>query len=282
MSAVHIPGVFLPRRIGPYEVQREIGRGGTGIVLAARSEEHGEVALKVLHGGPAPEELAVRLEREAAVLRRIDHPGIVRVYDAGRIGPWLYLAMERVQGEDLESLQDRAPLPLRRGLEVLGDVAQALEEVHRHGAVHRDLTPRNIVVRSDGRPVLTDFGFALDLRENERVTREGVMMGTLGFASPEQMRGGPAAVDPRSDVYSLGAVLCWLLTGRPPFLTKSQSETLRRIFEDPPEPPSATAGDVSPRLDRIVLTALAKRPEERYASAEAFARAIRGFLEEAG
>jgi serine/threonine protein kinase len=226
--------------------------GGSSVVYRAE----GGVAVKVLREELRSDpDVAARFRGEADVLRAIEHPNVVRLVDAG---DW-WIAMELVDGP---SLLELAPLPVSRACELVAQAASALEGVHSAGYVHRDVKPGNLLVDSSGRVVLIDFALARRMDSTEPwVTPEGRWLGTPDFAAPEQIRGGP--MDARSEVYALGAVLHWAITGEVPFPRDDVEATMRAHLEAPP-----------PSVHPAVARAMAKDPADRYPSAAGFAAAI--------
>ncbi|RMG09329.1 MAG: serine/threonine protein kinase, partial [Planctomycetota bacterium] len=265
-----------PLRIGPYAVERVLGRGGMGVVYAARDERLGRlVALKLLAAGFDDERAAARLRREAEALGRLRHPGVVPVHDFFLWQGRPCLVLEFVPGGSLEArLRAEGGLPLGDALRVLSAVADAVAAAHASGLLHRDLKAANVLLRSDGRAVVTDFGLARELASaRERLTRTGELLGTPGSMAPEQARGGE--VDERTDVYGLGALLFEALTGRPPFVGKSPLAVLDQVVRAPAPAPSELRAGLPPAVDRLCARALAKSPEDRPQSAREFAAALR-------
>lgn len=233
-----------------------------------------DVALKVLREDRlADEGLARRFLAEAKALGRLEHPNTVRVYNVDREGDSVYIAMEFVEGEPLSAKMKRERLTLPEVVRLGTAVASALDDAHRKGIVHRDVKPGNILLRADGRIKITDFGIAHidDLSQDDR-TRAGEILGTPSYMSPEQVSGRP--VDGRSDLFSLGIILYELATGAKPFAADGMAAIFYAIGHADPTPPSAVNPDVPTRLERIILTCLAKRPEDRYATADALAKAL--------
>ena len=262
-------------RLGPYEILAPLGAGGMGEVYRARDTKlDRDVAIKVL-----PERLAAdaealaRFEREAKAVAALSHPNILGIFDFGRAGEVSYAAMELLEGENLREKLS-APVPVRKAIEWSVQMAQGLAAAHEKGIVHRDLKPENVFVTSDGRVKLLDFGLAKLLPIGTAGTNAptaaigtepGVVMGTVGYMSPEQVRARPA--DHRSDIFSFGAILYEMLSGRRAFRGDSAAETMAAIANaDPGEASSANAG-ISPALDGIVRHCLEKNPAERFQSA---------------
>jgi serine/threonine-protein kinase len=275
-------------RVGPYRLVREIGHGGMGTVyLAERADEQyqASVAIKFVRAGAASAELGRRFRAERQILAALTHPHIAWLLDGGTAADGSpYLVMEYVAGEPIDSWCDRRGLGLEGRLALFLRVCAAVQHAHQALVVHRDLKPSNILVTADGTPKLVDFGIAKLLAEGSDAEATGTLrLLTPAYGAPEQARGGPITV--ATDVYSLGAVLFKLVTGRTPFdfTGASAGEIERRIVAEAPPAPSAAAtgphaawrrrlrGD----LDTIVLKALRKEPERRYASVEQLAEDVR-------
>ncbi len=264
--------------LGPYRIERQIGRGGMSTVYAATHVPLDRVvALKVLlpslTGDPA---FVERFLSEARAAARLDYPHIVPIYDSGEIDGVNYIAMKLLNGRDLRSVlvQRRAEaqpgLPLPRAISIASQAAGALEYAHQHRVVHRDVKPANIYVDANDRATLVDFGIARAL-DRASTTLTGTVLGTPAYMSPEQVRGQPA--DSRSDIYALGVVLYEMLAGSPPFRGDARS-VMRAQIESAPPPLSTIRAGVPPGVDEIVQRALAKEPAQRYQSAGALARAL--------
>ena len=263
----------FPLAFGEYVLLRELAAGGMGLVFEARHAPTGRsVALKVLPGGrfaSADERRRFRTEAEACLA--LDHPGIVPVYDVGEADRQPYFTMRLMTGGSLADRRaDRAP-DLAAAVRLVADLAAAVDHAHRRGILHRDLKPSNVLFDGDGRAYLSDFGLAkrMDAADLER-TRTGVAVGTPAYMAPEQAAGRPDAVTVASDVYGLGALLFFALTGRPPFdATRPEPE---------PIPPSRYARAVPRDLEGICLTCLAADPSRRYASAADLSADLHRFL----
>jgi CRP-like cAMP-binding protein len=269
-------------RFGQYQVVAQLGAGGMAVVYSAIRDADGlAVALKVLPAswGAAPE-LHARLQREAGILQRIQHPGVVRLLEIGtvsdRLGGGTFLAMEWLPDALDRVLRAQFPQPLdiSRALHITTSVAEALAAVHSAGLVHRDVKPSNVLLRADGQPVLTDFGLAAALREElgtRRLTPPETLVGTADYLAPETIDGRP--VDGRADIYALGVVLYEMLAGYVPFAGRDPFQTLRSHLEEtaPDLPP-----DIPENIRQVVRRALEKDPNRRFASAAEFADAIRG------
>jgi len=279
----------LPDRIGSYRVVGVLGQGGMGVVYRAVQEPTNRpVALKVVRRELLSASSRRRFAHEVEYLSRLRHPYIARIYDAGvaetERGALPFFAMELVAGQSLTNYADAAGLGLRRRLELLVDVCEAVEYAHQRGIVHRDLKPANILVDGAGRVCILDFGVAratdADLQASTQLTATGALLGTLPYMSPEQVAGDPGQLDTRSDVYALGVVAYELLTGQLPYCVagKPLPEAARIIREAEPPRPSAGNRRLRGDLDTIVTKALAKEPERRYASAGILAADVRRHL----
>src|SRR5215831_5173899 len=265
-------------RLGPYEILSPLGAGGMGEVYRARDTRLGrEVAIKVLPASLSadPDRLR-RFEQEARAAGLLNHPSITQVYDLGTHEGAPYVVHELLEGETLRAVLATGPLPPRRAVDYAIPMAQGLAAAHEKGIVHRDLKPENVFVTRDGRIKILDFGLAkLTLPETDAGpltgiptetarTQTGVVLGTLGYMSPEQVRGQPA--DARSDIFSFGAILYEMLAGRRAFQGVSSADTMSAILkEDPPD--VSASRTVSPGLGRIVRHCLEKNPEQRFQSA---------------
>ncbi|MFO1077459.1 MAG: protein kinase [Planctomycetota bacterium] len=269
------------RVLGDFVLQGEIGRGGMGVVYRARQRSLDRVvALKVLPSHVTLQPSAVaRFKREATLAARLEHPGIVAVHAVGTDGDAHWFAMELVDGRPLSRLDPKtgAARSVRQCVEICAQVCDALAHAHAQGVLHRDVKPSNILLRTDGRPVLTDFGLARDAAE-PGITRTGAFAGTPHYSSPEQAASSNA-VDARTDVWSLGVTLYELLTGRRPFDAASTAEVFAKITRAEPPDPLQLVPDLAPDLAAILGKALEKSPDRRYASATAFGDDLRAFLE---
>jgi eukaryotic-like serine/threonine-protein kinase len=276
------------RLIGPYRIVRELGQGGMGVVyLAARADAAFEkqVAIKVVRGGLAGES-ARRFRDERRILATLDHPNIAQLLDGGTTDDGLpYLVMEYVDGAPVDAYCERAALGTADRLRLFAQVCAAVQYAHQRLVIHRDLKARNILVTADGTPKLLDFGIAklVEPGAGDEQTRTSFRLLTLEGASPEQVRGDPLTVT--SDVYSLGVLLYRLLTSRSPYGAERRTDPdlMRAICEDLPPRPSAVAPEDRRRqlrgeLDWIILQALRKEPERRYASVEHLADDLRRHL----
>ena len=261
--------------LGGCRVEAVIGRGGMGVVYrAVQLDLRRPVALKVITADRAGDpEFRERFERESRMAAAIDHPNIVPIYAAGEERGALYIVMRYVPGTDLHALIKRGGrLPAQRAAAIVAQLASALDVAHAAGLVHRDVKPANVLLAGDGagdHAYLSDFGLARSLDPDEPLTESGSWIGTVDFASPEQL--GGERLDARSDVYSLGCVLHAAITGTPPFPRGTVPATLLAHLQDPPPKPSQAGADAG--FDRIVARALAKAPADRYPSAGDLGRA---------
>jgi serine/threonine-protein kinase len=229
------------------------------------------VAVKFLHAGLETEERQrLRFEREARALGRLEHPGIVKVFDVGEEGGRPYFSMEYVPGGTVAGRLKVGPrLDARAGAGLIAAVARAVDAAHKAGVLHRDLKPSNILLGPDGSPKVSDFGLALFLDNQSRQTNTGALIGTPAYMSPEQAV-GLKTLGPPADIYSLGATLYEILTGRPPYEGTIQ-EIIRKVESDPVVPPRKLMPDLHPALEAVCLTCLEKNPRDRYSSAAALA-----------
>jgi beta-lactam-binding protein with PASTA domain/predicted Ser/Thr protein kinase len=253
---------------GRYRVLRKLGSGGMANVYLAEDGELGrQVAIKILNDRHAADDQFVeRFRREAKNAAGLSHPNIVQIYDRGEAEGTYYIAMEYLEGQTLKELAGvRGPLPVRDAIAYARQILAALRFAHRKGIVHRDIKPHNALIDDDGRLKVTDFGIAR-AGPASQMTEAGSIIGTAQYLSPEQARGG--AIDQRSDLYSVGVVLYELLTGTVPFTGDTPVEIAMKHLSSVPEPPSARRAEIPRPLDQVVLRALAKDPDERYASAE--------------
>ncbi len=259
-----------------------LGQGGFAAVYRVRNLRLDRVeALKVLFEvrGSDPR-FAARFEREARVAASLEHPNIVRVYDFGNAEGTLWYSMQYVDGPTLRTRLERHGR--MRGDDAAGllvPLLEALEVVHRGGVVHRDVKPDNIILDGDDRPYLMDFGI-VKRDDNVQETLEGKILGTPGYLSPEQLRGHP--LDGRSDLYAAGVTLYQMITGDIPFRSDDRIATMTRRLTEDPEPPSRKVPDLEPELERIVLKALSREREDRYATAAEMRAALESFLAEGG
>nr|WP_245214314.1 serine/threonine-protein kinase [Pararoseomonas indoligenes] len=258
-----------------YELRGTLGAGAMGVVLDGFDRQiERRVAIKVVRK-PAPDdaeavEAAGRFKREAQAAGRLSHPGIVGVYDYGENDSTAWIVMEMVHGGTLKALLDREErLPLRETARIMGQVLAALAYAHGRGVIHRDIKPANVMLTEEGDAKLADFGIARI--ENSAMTQVGTLMGTPSYMAPEQLRGD--ALDARADIWAAGVMLYQLLTGKKPF-TGDITALIHNVLNTEPPPPSARLPSLPPALDAVVARALAKRTEDRWPDARAFAAAL--------
>ncbi len=255
-----------PPHLSGYEVQDELGRGGMGVVYRAWDHRlHRPVAVKMLLAGDfaRPDERE-RFRREAEAAASLRHVNIVQVYDVGDLDGRPYLTMEFVEGGSLAQKLSGALLPAKQAAGLLATLAEAVQAAHDHGIVHRDLKPGNVLLTADGTPKIADFGLARRLDDGAGLTRSGIPLGTPNYMAPEQALGLTHSIGPAADIYALGAILYEALTERPPFRADTSAETLRRVVEEQPLPPSHWNAKVPRDLEVICLKCLRKEPHRRY------------------
>ncbi len=276
-----VPGSTpLPAQFGDYTLLEELGRGGMGIVYRAIQESLGRtVAVKMLlRRDLASSADLARFRSEAEAAARLDHPGIVSILEVGEHDGLPFYSMRFIEGTTLaRRLADRSITP-RDGAALLAKVADAIQAAHGRGVLHRDLKPSNILIDTAGEPHVSDFGLAKRLEADQSVTHTGAILGTPCYMSPEQAAGSRGEIGPSSDVWSLGAILYQMLTGRPPFQASSPMDTLLAVLESDPPVPRSIDRQVDRDLEMIALKSLQKPQELRYASAGALAADLRAFL----
>ncbi len=275
-------GPSLPEQFGRYRILKKLGQGGMGAVyLAHDTKLDRRVALKVPRFEAEEGSAGLqRFSREARAAATLHHPNICTVHDVGEIDGVHYLTMAFVEGLPLsELIRQGGPLPQAQAAELVRQIALALQVAHERGIIHRDLKPGNIMLTAQQQPIVMDFGLARHLgKEDSRLTASGTMLGTPAYMPPEQVRGKLTALGPRSDIYSLGVVLYELLTGRLPFRAPSAMAMVAAVLTQKAPRPSRFRPDLDPRLEAICLKAMAKKPEERYASMAELAQALEVYL----
>lgn len=267
------------RYFGDYELLEEIARGGMGVVFKARQINLNRiVALKMIFAGQfAGEEDVQRFYTEAEAAAQLDHPGIVPIFEIGEHQGQHYFSMGYVEGESLAQKVADGPLPPREAAELVRKICEAMAYAHERGVIHRDLKPANILIDRNGQPKVTDFGLAKRTEADSNLTGTGQILGTPAYMPPEQAS-GKTDVGPLADVYSLGAILYCLLTGRPPFQAASPMDTLLQVLDQEPASPRALNGIVPQDVDTICLKCLNKESRRRYAGAELMAAELSRFL----
>ena len=265
---------------GKYELLEEIGRGGMGVVFRARQTDlDRHVAIKmILSSRLASADDVGRFHAEAKAAGSLRHPNIVAIHDAGEVHGQHFFAMDFVEGRSLSQALAAGPFEPRQAAQCLAAIGRAVQYLHEHQIIHRDLKPSNILLSPDGTPFVTDFGLAKALAFDSPHTQTGTMVGTLGYMAPEQTLGESGSISPQSDVYSLGAILFELLTGRPPFQNASPFDTLMQVMEEDPPRPRKLNRNVPLSLEWICLKCLEKQPKNRYQSAAALVDDLDRFL----
>src|SRR3954468_15280498 len=263
---------MLGASVAGYRIESVAGRGGMGVVYLARQTALDRpVALKLIAPDLARDEaFRARFARESRIAASLDHPNVIPVYEAGEDGDRLFIAMRFVEGTDLgRMLAEHGALEPALAVELVAQAASALDAAHARGLVHRDVKPANLLVAGDlpSRPhvYLTDFGLARRDGSSGALTTTGQWMGTPDYAAPEQIDG--QGLDPRSDVYALGCVLCAALTGPPPFGDRPRMAKAAAHLHEPPPTLRARRASAPLALEPVIARALAKRPEDRYQSA---------------
>ena len=271
-----------PQTLGRYQLERVLGKGAMGIVYEALDPKlHRKVAIKTILVSQLDEETAkdfsMRFVREAHAVARLNHPNIVQVYDFGEEGDIAYLVMEFIRGDELKSsLATGGQFDRKECVRIMCELLDALDFAHEAGVVHRDIKPANVMLDGQGRTKLTDFGVARvtdsDRTHVER-TQAGTMVGTPAYMSPEQIQG--QRIDRRTDIFSAGIILYQFLTGQKPFTGEGAWTVAKKIVQEDPPMPSSINVALSPEFDRVVAKALAKDPDQRFATAREFSQALK-------
>ena len=278
----HTAGAWIEagRQFGDYELLKEIGRGGMGVVFKARQISLDRiVAVKMILPGPrANADDLVRFRLEAEANAQLRHPNIVTVHEVGEICGQPFYSMDFVEGTSLSQRLAQGPLPSRQAARFVMLIARALHYAHSHGIVHRDVKPSNILLDTCDEPHITDFGLAKRIGADSGCTRTGAVMGTPSYMAPEQAAGKTKELGPPCDIYGVGAVLYELLTGRPPFRSETPVDTIMHVLEHEPVPPRLLNHKVDRDLETICLKCLQKDPKLRYTNAHALAEDLNRYL----
>lgn len=280
------PGATTPAQLGDFRITGEIGRGGMGVVYEAEQISlKRRVALKVLRfGAVADREAMQRFQREAETVAHLHHTNIVPIFAIGSEQDVHYYAMQFIEGYSLAELgrqaaESETPIPAPQVAQWGLQASESLSHAHQRGVIHRDVKPSNLIVDNDGRLWLTDFGLAKRL-DDVTLSVAGVLLGTPRYMSPEQASSVTRPVDHRTDIYSLGATLYELATGRPIFDAGTPHGVISQILHSEPPPPRSMRADLPRYLETIILRCLSKEPAQRYATAQELADDLRAFLEE--
>jgi eukaryotic-like serine/threonine-protein kinase len=262
----------IGQSLGDYAIRQELGKGGFGRVYQVEHTLTGRrEAMKILAASHSPEQ-AERFLREIRLQASLTHPNIAVVHTAFWVNDDLALVCEYLEGQPLQRLLEQQPPPVKRALDMIGQVLQGLSYAHARGIIHRDITPANIFLTSSGPVKIIDFGLA-KAATDLRLTQEGSPIGAAHYMSPEQIRGAQE-IDARTDIYSCGVVLYELVTGKKPFEGDDSFTIMKGHAEELPSSPTAVNSTVSKELSGIILRALSKKPEDRFQSADAFLQAI--------
>ncbi|MCI0357804.1 MAG: serine/threonine-protein kinase [Planctomycetaceae bacterium] len=272
--------VGIPR-IGDYEIEHELGRGGMGVVYRARHSKLGRtVALKMILAGPhADEAVLTRFRVEGQAVARLQHPGIVQIFELGEHGGLPYFVLEYVAGKSLLHRIVKELPPPAEAARLVEQLARTMQYAHDQGILHRDLKPANVLLTPDGEPKVSDFGLAKSQGTDSAATASGTILGTPSYMSPEQARGVVTDLTPATDQYSLSAILYHLLTGRAPFVAANPLDTLIQVMNEEPVAPRQLSSKTPVDLETICLKALAKEPARRYASCRELADDLKRFLD---
>lgn len=266
-----------PQQIGRYKIICVLGQGGMGKVYKVFDPQtQQELALKVNFCGDASSKAAIRFRREAKTMIALKHPGIVKAYDIGCENNQMFFTMDLVKGVSLKELQLSTPMTIKQSVNFIIKVCDIMDYAHRNGVVHRDLKPANIMV-DNGKPIIMDFGLAKVAEASQKLSKTGVMMGTLRYMPPEQVEGRHSATTAQSDLYSIGAILYELLTRCPIFTAKTHASLLNSIFNVDPIALREINPKIPKELEGICLKAIAKQKKHRYQSCKTFANDLRKF-----
>jgi serine/threonine-protein kinase len=264
-----------------FEILSVLGRGGMGVVYKARQTQLGRlVALKmILSGSMVGEAELARFRTEAEANARMQHGNIVQIHEVGEYDGRPFFSLEFCSGGSLADKLNSTPLPAQEAARLVQTLAQAMEAAHQAHVIHRDLKPANVLLSKDGTPKITDFGLAKRLDVAAGQTTSGAILGTPSYMAPEQASGNTRQIGPAADVYALGAILYECLTGRPPFMAATMTDTLLQVLQQEPVPPRQLQPGSPRDLETICLKCLEKDPRRRYPRAENLAQDLERFLQ---
>ncbi len=275
-------------KFGKYTLLHEIGRGGMSVVWEAFDNNlRRRVAVKFLTGyhagrvpGEAPQEddTLLRFYREAQTAAQLHHSNIIQIFEVNVFEGRHYIAMEFIEGDTFEGLMEKGTWSQEKLIKSLIDVTRAVHFAHEKGILHRDVKPANIMVDRSGQPRVMDFGLARNVQEHKQLTLSGVAIGTPSYMSPEHAQGSKGQLDPRSDVYSLGAVLYEIITGMPPFTGSNPMEVMLAVVQEEPLAPRKIRPEIPRDLEAICLCSIRKDPDKRYSTADQFAEDLGRYL----
>ncbi|MEC9095867.1 MAG: serine/threonine-protein kinase, partial [Planctomycetota bacterium] len=275
-----VPVRTTPCRLGDFELLEELGRGGMGIVYRANQQSlNREVALKmILPGRLASQEQRERFQYEAEAAAKLDHNGIVPVYEVGELEDCPYFSMKLIHGQTIKDLVQNELYNSRDAAEIGLAISMAIHYSHNQGILHRDLKPSNLLIDQDGSPHITDLGLAKQSTSDSGLTQTGVILGTPSYMAPEQAAGSRGDVGIHSDIYSLGAILYYMVTGRPPFQAASPMDTIMLVLEQEPVAPRIINPAIDRNLEMIILKCLQKPADLRYSSARDLANDLEAYI----
>jgi serine/threonine-protein kinase len=273
-------GSRIGSQLGAYELLDELDRGGMGIVYRARHPQlERVVALKIIRSGELADEMEIlRFRREAQAAARLVHPGIIPIYEVGQDGALLFYTMPLVEGKTLASYTTNQRLALREAVYIVHRLALAIDYAHDRGIIHRDLKPSNVLLDSNLNPIVIDFGLAKISQQEQELTGSG-MVGTPSYMAPEQLRGASREQESACDIYSLGAILYFVVTGRPPFVGSTVFDILLQVKDREPLAPSTWNRSAGHEIDAICGRAMEKDPSQRYARSADLASDLQYWLD---
>ena len=265
--------------VSDYQIVREVARGGMGVVFLAKQKNlNRTVAIKMILDSETSDEHLKRFTKEAEAAAGLDHPGIVPVYDVGQHNGFPYYSMPFVEGESLAHRLHQGPLEPKQAAQIAAEIADALSHAHQQQIIHRDIKPANVLIDESGKAKVTDFGVCKSLNQTSDLTSHGQLVGTPHYMPPEQAGDKENQVGPQSDVYSIGAVLYAMLTGRPPFQAANPVDVVSQVILQPPVSPAILNPSVPLELDVITLKCLSKSPRDRFATADQLAADLKRYL----